>query len=168
LRGSRQTELAAKHPIHVVCAWLGNTQAVAQTHYLQLRDSDFEDAIREVAAPQAAQKAAQQAAARGCTEAPAALATPPETRGLLGVAASCGSVQVWQMTPAGSEQPKDSRKKRGGSKKGGAKSGAPLANAPAVDSDLVRLAAAWADLPPAARAGIAAMAKSVGEATRHP
>ncbi len=100
LRGSRQTELAAKHPIHVVCAWLGNTQAVAQTHYLQLRDSDFEDAIREVAAPHAAQKAAQHAAARGCTEAPAALAIPPETRGLLGVAAPCGAVQVWQMTPA--------------------------------------------------------------------
>ena len=44
LRSSRQTELSANHPIHVVCAWLGNSRQVAQDHYLQVTDSDFEKA----------------------------------------------------------------------------------------------------------------------------
>lgn len=45
LRSTRQTELAETYPIHVVCAWLGNTRAVAQEHYLQITDSHFEMAI---------------------------------------------------------------------------------------------------------------------------
>ncbi|MBN1588364.1 MAG: site-specific integrase [Pirellulales bacterium] len=44
LRSTRETELAKDYPIHVVCAWIGNTQAVAAKHYLQLRDEDFERA----------------------------------------------------------------------------------------------------------------------------
>jgi integrase len=47
LRSSRQTELSESHPAHVVCSWLGNSQVVAQTHYLQLRDSDFARAAAE-------------------------------------------------------------------------------------------------------------------------
>lgn len=41
LRASRQTELAQTFPGHVVCAWLGNSQAVAQSHYLMTCDTDF-------------------------------------------------------------------------------------------------------------------------------
>jgi len=44
LRATRQTELASEFPIHVVCAWLGNSRAVAQEHYLQVTDSDFQRA----------------------------------------------------------------------------------------------------------------------------
>jgi integrase len=44
LRSTRETELAENHPIHVVCAWLGNSQPVAAKHYLQVRDEDFERA----------------------------------------------------------------------------------------------------------------------------
>ena len=36
LRSSRETELAQDYPIHVACAWIGNTQAVAAKHYLCL------------------------------------------------------------------------------------------------------------------------------------
>jgi hypothetical protein len=43
-RSTRETELAEEYPIHVVCAWIGNTQAVAAKHYLQVRDEDFERA----------------------------------------------------------------------------------------------------------------------------
>lgn len=46
LRSSRQTELAERWPAHVVCSWIGNSERVAQDHYLQLRDSDFESAAR--------------------------------------------------------------------------------------------------------------------------
>lgn len=42
LRASRQTELAATLPIHVVCAWIGNSEQVATDHYLQVTDADFD------------------------------------------------------------------------------------------------------------------------------
>lgn len=45
MRSSRQTELAEKHPAHVVCAWMGNSPDVAKDHYLQVLDSHFERAI---------------------------------------------------------------------------------------------------------------------------
>lgn len=45
LRSSRQTELTSEHAMHVVCAWLGNSTAVAMTHYLQVRESDYARAI---------------------------------------------------------------------------------------------------------------------------
>lgn len=48
LRASRQTELAAEHPLHVVCAWIGNKAAIAAEHYLQVTDADFERAAKSV------------------------------------------------------------------------------------------------------------------------
>ena len=44
LRATRQTELTHEHPQHVVCRWLGNSQLIAQRHYLQVTDEDFERA----------------------------------------------------------------------------------------------------------------------------
>ena len=41
LRATRETELAEEFPIHVVCDWIGNTQAVATKHYLQTTDEHF-------------------------------------------------------------------------------------------------------------------------------
>lgn len=41
LRASRQTELAADFPLHTVCAWIGNTKAIAAGHYLQVTDADW-------------------------------------------------------------------------------------------------------------------------------
>lgn len=46
LRATRQTELAETTPGHVVCAWLGNTPAVAKAHYLQVTDAHFATAAR--------------------------------------------------------------------------------------------------------------------------
>ncbi len=46
LRASRETELADVHPLHVVTAWLGNTERVASKHYLQVTDAHFEKAQR--------------------------------------------------------------------------------------------------------------------------
>jgi len=45
LRASRQTELARDHPLKAVCSWLGNTEAVAMSHYLQVTDADFDKAL---------------------------------------------------------------------------------------------------------------------------
>jgi integrase len=45
MRASRQTELERQFPLHVVCSWLGNTEAIAKKNYLLVTDSDFELAI---------------------------------------------------------------------------------------------------------------------------
>lgn len=42
----RETELAAEYPIHVVCAWLGNTAAIAARHYLTVREEDYARAVQ--------------------------------------------------------------------------------------------------------------------------
>jgi hypothetical protein len=46
----------------VVCAWIGNSAAIAAKHYLQVTDADFKRAARSGAA--ARQKAVQQPAAK--------------------------------------------------------------------------------------------------------
>jgi integrase len=46
LRATRETELAEKYPIHVVCAWIGNTPSVANKHYLQVTDEHFQQAVQ--------------------------------------------------------------------------------------------------------------------------
>jgi len=48
-RATRQTELAQKYPIHVVCAWIGNTPRVAAKNYLQVTDADFDRAAHSAA-----------------------------------------------------------------------------------------------------------------------
>jgi hypothetical protein len=65
LRASRETELAATYPLHVVCAWIGNTATIAQKHYLQVTDDYFERATQGGAKSGAlkAQNAAQKAIA---------------------------------------------------------------------------------------------------------
>src|SRR5262245_36005293 len=41
LRSTRETELCEAYPLHVVTAWLGNSQPVAVKHYLQVTDDHF-------------------------------------------------------------------------------------------------------------------------------
>ncbi len=49
LRASRETELAAEYPMHVVCAWIGNSEMIAAKHYLQVTDADFDRAAKSAA-----------------------------------------------------------------------------------------------------------------------
>ncbi len=44
LRATRETELAESYPLHVVCAWIGNSQLIAAKHYLQVTDDHFAQA----------------------------------------------------------------------------------------------------------------------------
>ncbi len=44
LRATRQTELAAHFPVHVVCEWLGNSKLISQEHYLRVTEADFDRA----------------------------------------------------------------------------------------------------------------------------
>ncbi|MDO7678509.1 MAG: hypothetical protein MUQ48_08125 [Pirellulales bacterium] len=66
LRASRATELGAEYPSHMTAAWLGHSTIVAQKHYWQVTDADFEKATKcvESLEEKAAQNAAQSVHAR--------------------------------------------------------------------------------------------------------
>jgi integrase len=67
LRASCETELAAAYAMHVVCAWIGNTERIAAKHYLQVTEDYFARAVEKSGAENGAptaQKPAQQADAR--------------------------------------------------------------------------------------------------------
>ncbi len=49
LRSTCETELVETYPLHVVTAWLGNSQLVAAKHYLQVTDEHFERAAHSAA-----------------------------------------------------------------------------------------------------------------------
>src|SRR5438477_9450066 len=55
MRSTRQTELTEIFPAHVVCAWLGNTEKIAQGHYLQVTDEHFERAAGVIAPKRSAE-----------------------------------------------------------------------------------------------------------------
>jgi integrase len=91
LRSTRETELAERFPMHVVCAWIGNSPAVAAKHYLQVTDEHFRQGITETKS--AAQNPAQQMAEMACNP----MQHKTENPGLSGVCESvqcCTSVQV--------------------------------------------------------------------------
>jgi hypothetical protein len=58
--------LAAEHPLHVVCYWIGNSALIAAKHYLQVTDGDFERAAKSGAV--ALQNPVQQPAAPSRTD----------------------------------------------------------------------------------------------------
>ncbi|MGA2033921.1 MAG: site-specific integrase [Thermoguttaceae bacterium] len=60
LRSTRETELAERFPTHVVCEWLGNSEAVAAKHYLQVTDEHYRQAAAWAGNGEAAQKAAHE------------------------------------------------------------------------------------------------------------
>ena len=65
LRSTRQTELKEFFPGHVVCAWLGNSERVADRHYLQVTAEHYE---KGAAIP--VQNPVQQSAETGGNESP--------------------------------------------------------------------------------------------------
>jgi len=83
MRSSRQTELIEAFPSHVVCAWIGNSKAVADEHYLQVTDDHFaralqgpESARKSKAAHKAAQYGEESGGMGGNAENPAREKTP--------------------------------------------------------------------------------------------
>ena len=58
LRSTRETELADQFPIQVVCDWIGNTEAIAAKHYLQVTEDHFARAVGQ-GAPKGGQKEGQ-------------------------------------------------------------------------------------------------------------
>ena len=68
LRSTRETELAEQYPVQVVCAWIGNSPAVAAKHYLQVTDEHFAKAAQNPAQYDAAEgRIKSQANTQGAT-----------------------------------------------------------------------------------------------------
>ena len=114
LRATRETELAEQYPIHVVCEWIGNSEAVAKKHYLQMREDYFTKAVDlgagsaregggQGGGEKAAQKAAQQPAAGAGTEPHPAGSTNAKRPVLPGVACRCNSLHEQDLPPRGVE-----------------------------------------------------------------
>lgn len=107
LRSTRETELAEHYPLHVVCAWIGNSRAVAAKHYLQVTDEHFDAAAREPAgaAGKAAQKAAQHAHESGRTEGNRTGQAGEESPENPEPALACADVQSYPVGDDGLEPP---------------------------------------------------------------
>jgi hypothetical protein len=95
LRASCETDLARQFPLAVVAKWLGNTQAVAMRHYVDVTDADFERALAspEAGSAGAAQNPAQHARAGSCNESQSTRLAHEKTPELPGFAEQCDTVQ---------------------------------------------------------------------------
>jgi integrase len=82
LRSTRETELAETFPMHVVCAWIGNSQPVAAKHYLQLTDEHFDRALVSAEAAQNRAHAAHVGVGNASSKKGEAPAFPEEYEGL--------------------------------------------------------------------------------------
>jgi integrase len=109
LRSTRETELMETFPAHVVCGWIGNSEAIALKHYLQVTDDHFERAVRGEAEAKAgateigAQKEAQHAHAGSRGEQHAVSHTNAKAPGLPGPASSCDIVNTRSVPPRGQQ-----------------------------------------------------------------
>lgn len=157
LRASRETELANEYPLHVVTAWLGNTEKVASKHYLQVTDAHFEQAQRVKTGATACQnvsKPAPQQSAENRSDSQqtfTGVGVTSETLMGLGVAKSVG------IPPRGIEQGAQTPGISGCSGVQRVKTGAIEPETPPVDADLAAVIDAWPTLPEAVKAGILAM-----------
>ena len=91
LRATRQTELAKTYPAHVVCGWMGNSEAVASEHYLHTTDADFQKATHNQT------HSAAEMSESGGTVRPAVspeMQKPRHFRGVHSLADSCISNQL--------------------------------------------------------------------------
>jgi hypothetical protein len=100
LRASRQTELAASFPLHTVCAWIGNTKAIAAGHDLQVTDADW---TRATASEKAAANPATHTRQSSPTASKPKTQNPQNSRELVGVGVPCDPVESRPMGRAGLE-----------------------------------------------------------------
>ena len=99
LRATRQTELSDEFPEHVVCQWLGNSQAVATKHYLHTTDEHFTKATTDCSAAPALHYPAE--TLRTASQLP--LTRNEQTPVLQGFAVACDSVRISKVDDIGLE-----------------------------------------------------------------
>jgi integrase len=141
LRASRETELAAKYPIHVVCAWIGNSEKIAAKHYLQVTDEDFERGAKSGAF--GVQNAVQQPSATFRNEMNESTEEKDSEGFMQEVAEDCDYLHSIPVPPTGLEPSQNTTEKSGSGSKSGAKSDALLTENP----PLSLLNSKWPRLP---------------------
>jgi len=94
LRSTREAELSETFPLHVVCAWIGNSQPVAAKHYLQTTEEHF---------PKAVQNPVQQMHERPGNVSQAKNGGNAELHDLPGFTVSCCSETSCKIPPRGFE-----------------------------------------------------------------
>ena len=99
LRATRQTELSDEFPEHVVCQWLGNSQAVATKHYLHTTDEHFAKATTVSSAAPALHYPAETLR----TASQLSLTGNEQTPVLQGFAVSCDAVRISKVDDIGLE-----------------------------------------------------------------
>jgi integrase len=102
LRSTRETELSESFPIHVVCEWIGNSEAVAKQHYLQVTDDHFRRALDNVRQP---------AESCGGNSQSPSIPEPPRAANALQTGAKLGDLDRNEGTPPDGPKQKN-RKKR--------------------------------------------------------
>jgi len=166
LRLSRETELAADYPLHVVTGWLGNTPKVAMRHYLTVTDSDFDRATKP--GPQSAAKSAADALQKALQPVSGDICPNDnrltQTQGheaLRHTSADCDLFRLESsVAGTGREHPQETPGKTGVAPESAAKCAALSAGSFAADPDLLELAAAWPTLPEPIKAGILATVRA--------
>ena len=98
LRASRETELAQSFPLHVVCAWIGNTERIAAKHYLQVTEDYF-----ALAATEGTSGAKSGSAAPSCTDSHEMSQAQSNLDLVPTGAEECESVQKGRIPPRGLE-----------------------------------------------------------------
>jgi site-specific recombinase XerD len=101
MRSSRETELAAEYPLHVVTGWLGNTPAVAMQSYLQMTEDYFQRAANSGAV--ALQIPVQHGSAPSRMESQESSEALAGCESVRDSAEECDTVQNDNMTPRGFE-----------------------------------------------------------------
>jgi hypothetical protein len=157
LRAARETELAETFPLHVVCAWLGNSRPVAMKHYLQVTDEYSRKAVQNPVQQSAASARNDLQPAQGDSGEPAICGS------LRGVADTCKDADTIMVGATGLEQTAITMQKPQISCRGAAKSAATSVNSGPPDPDLAYLVDSWPCLPPSIKAGIVAMVKAITE-----
>lgn len=97
MRASCEPDLARRFPLAVVAKWLGNTQAVAMRHYVDVTDADFQRAV------QVAQNPAQQASEMRRFGLQVVNNGNEETPEFPGVSTPCETMQCTELEAAGIE-----------------------------------------------------------------
>jgi integrase len=80
MRASRQNELTAAFPLHVVCRWIGNSAMIANKHYLSATDDHFEAAVGRDAQDDALRSDMENQELSGASAGGANLALPLKNR----------------------------------------------------------------------------------------
>lgn len=91
------------YPAHVVCGWIGNSEAVARKHYLQVTDAHFEKAVFTLTEDLVASQVASKRCKVTQTGEPVKEESPENTSVFRGPEDDCASVNDGKITRPGLE-----------------------------------------------------------------